>query len=320
MTAYIIRRLLWTPVLLAAVTAVTLALGLYGPGDPVQVMLGQHANPEAVERIKKERGLDQPFHVQYVNYVQRALQGDFGESFKYRGQPVGELIAKRLWVSIQLNAVVLLGSLLIGIPLGVIAAVKRNSWIDRAIVSLVVAGVSVPIIVIAPILLWLFARELPLWSASVLGVKIGLPSGGWDGIFSTKIILPVVVFSLGPIAVLARQTRASMIEVLGQDFIRVARAKGLWEWLILTRHALRAALIPLVTLLGFMVAGLVAGSFFVETIFGIPGIGLLGFEAFFARDYPVILALTLIIAVAYVFANLIVDIGYRFADPRIRYE
>ncbi|HID87772.1 MAG TPA: ABC transporter permease [Anaerolineae bacterium] len=309
MIAYLVRRLLWLPVLLIAISLITYALGLYGPGDPVQVMLGRRTNPEVVARLRHELGLDRPFLVQYADYLWKALHGDLGESFKYRGQPVARLIASRLWVSVQLNALVLVLGALVGVPLGVIAALKRNSWLDYVVVSGTVAGISLPTFVIAPMVMWLFAYRLRL-----------LPTGGWEGLFSRRIIMPAIVLSTGYIAVFVRQTRAQMLEVIGQDYVRTARAKGLTEQMVIIGHALRNALIPLFTLFGLMVGGLVEGTFITETVFGIPGIGRLGFESFFARDYPVIMALTLLVALSFTLANLFVDIGYRFLDPRIRYQ
>lgn len=309
MIAYLVRRLLWLPVLLIAISLITYALGLYGPGDPVQVMLGRRTNPEVVARLRHELGLDRPFFVQYTDYLWKALHGDLGESFKYRGQPVARLIASRLWVSVQLNALVLILGAIVGVPLGVIAALKRNSWLDYLVVSGTVAGISLPTFVIAPMVMWLFAYRLRL-----------LPTGGWEGLFSRRIIMPTIVLSTGYIAVFVRQTRAQMLEVIGQDYVRTARAKGLTEQMVIIGHALRNALIPLFTLFGLMVGGLVEGTFITETIFGIPGIGRLGFESFFARDYPTIMALTLLVALSFTLANLFVDIGYRFIDPRIRYQ
>jgi len=195
----------------------------------------------------------------------------------------------------------------IGIPLGVVAALRYGSWVDRLITALVVGGISVPTFVLAPVLTYIFARQLRI-----------LPPGGWEGIFSTTIILPAVVLALGPMAVFTRQTRAGMLEVLRQDYVRTARAKGLTERTVVLRHALRNALIPLSTLIGFMLGGLVEGTFITEFWFGIPGLGRLAFDAFYARDYPIIIALTLLIAVAYGLANLLVDLGYGFLDPRIR--
>jgi ABC-type dipeptide/oligopeptide/nickel transport system permease component len=308
MTRYIVRRLLWLPLLLLAVSVITFALGLYGPGDPVQVLMGQHSNPETVARIRQERGLDRPFHEQYVLYVAHALQGDLGESYKYRGQPIGPLILDRIWVSVQLGLVALAMAVFLGVPLGVLAALKANTWVDRLTVGLTVAGISTPTFVLAPIVTWFFARQLRV-----------LPAGGWDGIFSTKIIMPALVLGLGAVAVFARQTRASLLEVLNQDYVRTARAKGLRERTVIVGHALRNALLPIFTLLGMMLGDLPAGAFIVENVYGIPGIGRLGFESFFARDYPLIMALTLIVAASYVLVNLVVDVGYVFLDPRIRY-
>lgn len=308
MIAYIVRRFLWLPALLLIVAFVTFALGYYGPGDPVQVRLGPRTNPAAVARVRHELGLDRSLPVQYVNYIWQALHGNFGESIvKYQGQPVRRLIGTVLPITVQLNLVSGLLGVMIGIPLGIVAAVRHGSWADRLITALVVGGISVPTFVLAPVLTYIFAR---LWRI--------LPPGGWDGIFSTKIILPAVVLALGPMAVFTRQTRAGMLEVLREDYVRTARAKGLAERAVVLRHALRNALIPLSTIMGFMLGGLVEGTFITEFWFGIPGLGRLGFDAFYSRDYPIIIALTLLVAAAYGLANLLVDLGYGLLDPRIR--
>jgi len=309
LTFFIVRRLLWLPILLLIIGFITFVLGLYGPGDPVQVMLGQHSNPEAVARVRHELGLDRPLLVQYGDYVWKALHGDFGESIKYRGRPVGDLIGRRLWVSVQLNALVLILGALIGLPLGLLAALHPNSLLDYLIVGGVIGLVSIPTFTIAPILAWIFAVKWHL-----------LPAGGWGGIFSRRIILPAVVLGSGYAAVFVRQTRANLLEVLSQDYVRTARAKGLRERTVVGVHALRNALIPLLTIFGLMVGGLVSGTFVTELIFGIPGVGQLGVDALFARDYPVIMALTLLVAASYTIANMLVDIGYGFLDPRIRHE
>jgi peptide/nickel transport system permease protein len=308
MIRYVARRLLWLPLLLLAVSVITFALGLYGPGDPVQVLMGQHSDPETLARLRAEMGLDRPFADQFGLYIAHALQGDFGESYKYRGQPVGPLILDRIWVSVQLGLVAVVMAIVVGVPVGILAALKAGTWADRAAVGMTILGISTPTFVLAPIVTWLFARELRL-----------LPAGGWDGIFSTKIIMPALVLGLGGVAVYARQTRASLLEVLGQDYVRTARAKGLTERGVVVGHALRNALLPIFTLTGMMLGDLPAGSFIVENVFGIPGIGKLGFDSFFARDYPVIMALTLIVATSYVLVNLLVDVSYVFLDPRIRY-
>jgi len=309
MIVYIVRRLLWLPVLLLVVSFVTFTLGLHGPGDPCQVRLGQRVNPEALARCRRQEGLDRPLAVQYADYIRKALQGDLGVSLMYQGQPVGRLIAKRLWVSVQLNMVALALGMVVGIPLGTIAALRSNTWLDYIIVSVGVAGVSLPVFTIAPILGWFLAVRLHL-----------LPPGGWGGLFSTKVIMPALVLASGVVTVFVRQTRANVLEEIEQDYVRTARAKGLTEHVVILRHALRNALIPLFTIFGLLVGGLVGGSFVTELIFGIPGIGRLGFDAFFARDYPVITALTLVTAISYALASLLVDAGYAFLDPRIRRE
>lgn len=309
MTLVIVRRLLWLPILLLIIGFITFVLGLYGPGDPVQIMLGQRTNPEAVARVRHELGLDRPLLVQYGDYVWKALHGDFGESLKYRGRPVGDLIARRLWVSVQLNGLVLILGALVGLPLGILAALRPNSWLDYLIVGGVIGLVSIPTFTVAPMLAWAFAVKWHL-----------LPPGGWGGIFSKRTILPAIVLGSGYAAVFVRQTRANLLEVLAQDYVRTARAKGLAEQKVIGVHALRNALIPLLTIFGLMVGGLVSGTFVTELIFGIPGIGQLGVDALFSRDYPVIMALTLLVAASYTVANILVDIGYGFLDPRIRYD
>lgn len=309
MTKYIARRVLWLPVVVLVVTFITFALGFYGPGDPVEMWLGVHTNPEAVARIRHERGFDRPLLVQYGDYVWKALQGDFGESLKYRGQPVSDLVRKSVWISIQLNIAALLVGMIVGIPLGILAALHRNSLLDYLTTSGVVLGISLPVFFIAPLLLAVFAWWLRI-----------LPPGGWDGIFSRSAILPIFVLGSGPIAVFARQTRANLGQVLDQDYVRTARAKGLPESVVIVRHALRNALIPLFTIIGLMLGGLVEGAFLTETIFGIPGFGRLTVDALFARDYPVILANILLVAISYTVANLLIDLVYPLIDPRIRYQ
>ena len=308
MWVYIVRRLIWTPFLLLVVSFITFSLARFGPGDPVQILMGQRSNPEAVERIRHQQGLDKPILVQYGIYIKNALQGDLGESYKYRGRGVGELISKRIWISAQLASAAMLISLTLGIPLGFYAALKQGTWVDTATVSVTLLFMSVPIFLTAPGLLLIFALWLDL-----------LPTHGWEGFFDTAIIMPALVMGIPGVAGLTRLTRASTLEVLGQEYVRTARAKGLREFVVRYRHILRNALIPIFTLVGLSLATLISGAFITEMYFGIPGIGSLAIESFFARDYPIIMALTLIIAIAFVIANLVVDIGYRFIDPRIRY-
>ena len=308
MGAYIIRRLAWTPILLLIVALITFLLGTYGPGDPVEILQGQYNNPEAVERIREQRGLDRNVFVQYGIYVKNVLQGDLGESFKYRDRTVAELIGKRIWVSAQLGLAASIISLALGIPLGLYTAMKQGTWIDITTVSITLFFMSLPVFITAPVLLLTFG----LW----MGI---LPIQGWGGFFDLRVVMPALVLGIPGVAVMTRLTRASTLDVLSQDYVRTARAKGLGEFLVRRRHILRNSLIPVFTVVGLSLATLVEGSFITEGYFGIPGMGSLAIESFFSRDYPVITALVLIIAAAFVVANLIVDIGYRFLDPRIRY-
>lgn len=307
MGTYVARRLLWTPVLLFIVSFITFVLGQFGPGDPVQILMDQYADPEVVQRIREQRGLDDPVAVQYVRYITGVFQGDFGESFKYRGRSVGELIVKKIPVSAQLNVAALIISVGLGIPIGLFAAVKQGTGWDVGAISGTLLGQSLPVFLTAPVLLMVFALKLDV-----------LPTHGWGGFFDTRIILPAIVLGIPGVAILARLTRASTLDVINQDYVRTARAKGLPEFTVRSRHVLRNALIPVITSLGFSLAGLASGSFIVELFFGIPGVGLLAIESLFARDYPVIMALVLIGTTLFVLANLIVDLAYPLLDPRIR--
>ncbi len=309
MTRYIIRRLLWLPVVLLAVSFITFTLGYYAPGDPVEVMLGQRVNPAAAERLREELGLNRPFFERYADFLLRALNGDFGESYKYRGMPVTDLIADKVWVSVQLGLAGLTLAFAIGIPLGILAALKQGTWLDDLIVGTTLVLNSIPVFFTLPMLLLIFVRTLH-W----------LPSSGWGGLFDTRIIIPAVVMALPGLAVITRQMRASTLDVLYQDYVRVARAKGLPESTVMVRHVVRNALLPLWTILGLSLGGLVEGFFVIETLYGIPGIGAMAVDSMFTRDYPMIMAITLLVATSFVLANLLVDIGYTFLDPRIRYE
>lgn len=307
MGTYIARRLAWTPFLLLIVSFVTFALGRFGPGDPVQVLMGQYSNPEVVQRIREQRGLDDHIFAQYIRYVRDIFRGDFGDSYKYRGRSVAELIKKKIGVSAQLASAALIISVGLGIPLGLFAALRQGTWVDTATVAATLFGQSMPVFLTAPGLLIIFALKLDV-----------LPSHGWGGFFDTRIILPAAVMGVPGVAIITRLTRASTLEVVAQDYVRTARAKGLPEGMVRRRHILRNALIPVVTTLGFSLAGLASGTVIVEGFFGIPGVGSLAIESLFARDYPVIMALTMIGTTLFVLANLLVDLAYPFLDPRIR--
>ena len=307
MASYIARRLLWLPVILFTVSFVTFVLGRYGPGDPVQVLMGQHSNPETVERIREQRGLNDNIFVQYGRYVSNVAKGDFGESYKYRGRTVTELLKPKMWVSAQLNIAAMIMSVGLGIPIGLFAALKQGSLWDTAAVMMTLTWQSVPVFLTAPGLLWIFA-----WKLSIL------PTHGWDGFFSPSIILPAIAMGIPGVAIVTRLTRASTLEVISLDYVRTARAKGLPEMVVRRRHILRNAMIPVVTSLGLSLAGIAFTSFIVERFFGIPGVGNLLIESIFARDYPIIDGVLLIGTTMFVTINLLVDLLYPVLDPRIR--
>ncbi|MDO8615977.1 MAG: ABC transporter permease [Dehalococcoidia bacterium] len=316
LASYITGRLLLAPVVLLVISFATFALGRYAPGDYVEIQAGTRARPETIERIRHERGLDDPVYEQYGRYAWRALHGDFGESKRYRGVAVEDVIFPRLWVTVQYNAIALILTFGIGIPIGTWAATKRGTWLDPLAIGTFLLFASVPVVVSVPALQWLFA------------VKLGwLPTSGWRvheffgvelGIFSRQIILPMLILTLPGVAGVARYMRGQVLEVLDQDYVRTARAKGLRGDVVVSRHVVRNALLPIATILGFELAGLLAGSIFVETLLGIPGIGLYAFESIGSRDYDSIMAIVLMGSAAFIAANLLVDIAYGFIDPRIR--
>ena len=311
MWVYIVRRLAWLPLLLLAVSFITFTLGRFGPGDPVIVMLGNRYDPDSqvTKNLRRELGLDRPFHVQYVDYVWNFVQGDFGESLRFRGQAVKGLILKKMWVSAQLSIAAMIVAVGVGLPLGFWIAHWQGRWQDPATVTVALMLMSIPIMVTVPGLLWVFCLKLH-W----------VPCSGWGGFFDARILVPAITMGVPGIAVFVRLMRASTLDVLGQDFIRTAKSKGLEPKVVGSRHVARNAMIPIITILSFSLAGLISGSFIVETILGVPGIGRFAVESVFNRDYPVIMAVTLIAASAFVLANLAADIAYAFIDPRIRYN
>jgi peptide/nickel transport system permease protein len=316
LAAYIIRRLLWAPLILLAVSLVTFALGRFGPGDPVRMIQGQYPDPEQGQRIAEELGYNDSFFVQYWHYMKGAVQGDFGETLEPRGFQVKDVIFPRLWVTFQYNLLALLIIFGVGIPAGIWAALRHGNWMDPFTIGVLLLFTSVPVLVSIPVLQWLFALKLD-W----------LPSSGWEvreffgveiGVLNKRIILPLIVLTLPGFAGVARYTRAQVLEVLDQDFVRTARAKGLQEFTVVSRHIARNALLPLATMMGFALVGLLSGSIFLETLLGIPGIGEYAFTAVSAKDSNAIMAIVLLTSTAFIAANLLVDITYGFIDPRIR--
>jgi peptide/nickel transport system permease protein len=317
--AYIIKRLLQFIPVIIGVTFLVYALVLLLPGDPVSAMLGlsegqAQIDPEVVDAYRHELGLDRPIPVQYVLWLGRATQGDFGTSIKTR-RPVIEEIKPRLKVTLQISVAAFVVSLLIAFPAGVTAAIWRNSWLDRTVTVFAVAAVAVPSFWLAIMMILLFS------------VKLGwLPPSGFVSPFEDPVrgiklmIMPVLILGWEGAAVLTRQTRSSMLEVLNQDYVRTARAKGLASKRVIWLHALKNAMLPIVTIIGLRVGFLLGGSAIVETIFTIPGIGRLLVSSISTRDFPVIQALVLIIALCTVFASLLTDLAYGLLDPRIRFR
>ncbi|MCH8205907.1 MAG: ABC transporter permease [Chloroflexi bacterium] len=309
MGIYVVRRLLWLPFLLFAVTLVTFALGRFGPGDPVVVMLGNRYTEERAKPLRQALGLDRPFFVQYGDYMWGVLRGDLGESLRFRGRAVRDLLGPKMWVSFQVNIAAMAVSLGIGLPVGFMIAHKQGMWMDPATVAGFLILMSIPIMVTIPFLLWIFCLKLSL-----------VPCSGWGGFWDLRMVIPAASMGILGVAGLARLMRASTLDVMGQDFIRTAYAKGLSGFTVDSRHILKNAMIPIITILSFSLAGIMTTSFIVERIVGFPGVGNLLIDSIFNRDYPVIMAFTLITSTAFVMANLAADLSYAFIDPRIRYK
>ena len=313
MLGYILRRVLATiPVMVIVAVFVFLLLRLT-PGDPAAILAGDAATPAQLERIRERLGLNDPLHVQFVTWAGRTLQGDLGTSL-ISNTSVSGMIASRLGPTINIALLTIGISILLAVPMGVIAAWRHRSWIDFLVMSFSVLGFSVPVFVIGYLLIQVFAIELR-W-VPVQGYSD--PSDG-VGAFLSRAVLPALTLATIYIALIARMTRASMLEVLGEDYIRTARAKGVRENAVLFRHALGNAAVPILTIIGTGFALLISGVVVTESVFNIPGIGRLTVDAILARDYPVIQAMILLTAGIYVFVNLIVDLSYTLFDPRIRY-
>jgi peptide/nickel transport system permease protein len=283
------------------------------PGDPAAILAGDNATPEQLERIRTTLGLNEPLYIQFFTWINKLLHGDLGVSL-ISNVPVLKMISQRIEPSISLAVATILLSVLVAVPLGVIAAWKQGTWIDRFVMGLSVLGFSVPVFVIGYILIQLFAIDLR-W-LPVQGFKT-IASG--FGPFLERLVLPTLALSFIYVALIARMTRASMLDVLGEDYVRTARAKGIGEIAVLFRHALRNAAVPVITVIGTGFALLISGVVVTESVFNIPGIGRLTVDAVLARDYPVIQAMILLTSLLYVAINLLIDLAYTLLDPRIRY-
>lgn len=301
-----LKRLLGTIPVIFGVLLLTFVLVHSIPGDPVEVMLGESATSADREVLRQNLGLDEPLPIQFFQYVAKVAQGDLGVSIHSK-KPIVDLLAERLPATIKLAALALMIAISIGVPLGIVAALKVDRWADNLATVLSLTVSAMPHFWLGPLLMMVFA----LW----LGL---LPVSGMDA--NTSIILPALTLGFGLAAILTRMTRASMLEVLHEDFIRTARAKGLPEKIVILKHALRAALLPIVTMLGLQLGSLLAGTVITETVFAWDGIGRLLVESIEKRDYPVTQACVLVIALTYVFVNLLTDIIYTRIDPRVRFS
>jgi peptide/nickel transport system permease protein len=311
--AYIVRRIIATIPVMAVVAVFVFALLYLSPGDPAAIIAGDTATVEDIVRIRAKLGLDEPLHIQFGTWVWRLMQGDLGISI-FTNLPVTKLIQQRVEPTIALTVSTLIVSVAVAIPMGVLAAWRAGSWIDRVVMVFAVLGFSVPVFVLAYILIFVFAI-----SANLLPVQgyVSITVGLWP--FLSHIILPSVALGMIYAALIARITRASMLDVLAQDYIRTAQAKGLANQQVLIGHALKNAAVPIVTIIGIGVALLISGVVVTETVFAIPGLGRLTVDAILRRDYPIIQGIILIFSGAYVLINLLVDLSYTLLDPRIRY-
>jgi len=359
MTQYTIRRLLLSIPVIFGILVVTFVMARAIPGEPCKAILGEKATVETCERFNREQGLDKSIPVQFGIYMKNMLSGDFGDSIRF-SRPVTTILLERLPTTVELGLVSLLLAVSVGIPAGIISAVRRNSAVDVGVMVAANTGVSMPVYWLGLMLAYVFAlllKDTPFWlppsgrlSAGVTAIPFydvfhweivegtfkyslfeffanmyifnSVISGDWEvlGDVIKHLILPAVALSTIPLAIIARMTRSSMLEVLRQDYVRTARAKGIVYRSVILKHAFRNALLPVVTIIGLQVGTLFAGAVLTETIFGFAGVGRMLFEAITARDFPIVQAFTIVIAIGYVGANLLVDLSYVLIDPRIKLD
>src|SRR5512134_2737896 len=358
MIQYIIRRILLSIPVLLGILLVTFAIARLIPGDPCRAILGEKATQAACDRFNHEKGLDKPIPVQFGIYLGEVLRGDFGQSVRY-SMPVTRMLAERLPMTVELSIAALIISMIVGIPLGVISAVKHNSWVDVITMVWANTGVSMPVFWLGLMLAFVFSillKNTPFWLPPSGRVSPGIPNdpfyevwgmtppeegfgmvvhflgrlnilnslltANWELLKDSLIhlILPSLALSTIPMALIARMSRSAMLEVLGQDYIRTARAKGLTQRKVILKHAFRNSLLPIVTVIGLSLGGLLGGAVLTETVFGLSGVGRALYDAITARDYGIVQAFTVVIAVFFVVLNLLVDISYAYLDPRIRLE
>ena len=305
MLAYIGRRFLWIIPVLFVVSIITFGLMHSVPGGPWDK---EKRLPQAtVDRLNAKYGLDQPIYVQYFTWAGKFLQGDLGPSYRFTDRTVNDIVADGIWTTVQLGLMAFALSVVVGVPLGIFAALGHNKAPDYLSTSISIIGIATPVFVLAILMIVFFSVQLG-W----------FPTGGWKG--PQYWVLPTIALAGFPIAVITRYTRASMLEVTRKDYVRTAHSKGLPDRAVVTRHMIRNALIPVVTILGPTLAFLVTGSFIIERIFGIPGIGQFYVTAIGTRDYSLLMAMTMLYAFAIAFLNVVVDVLYAYIDPRIRYS
>lgn len=324
MTSYLLRRILLLIPLMLGITLITFTVIHLAPGEPVEMQMAMNpkVGKEARERLQKFYGLDKPLHVQYVTWLKQLAQLDFGRSFSSDNRPVLDKIKERLPVTLSLNIVALVIEFGLAIPIGVLAAVHRNTLLDKGITVFVFLGFAVPTFWLSLLLMYLFGVKLNWLPISGLHT-LGYEAYGWFGQLqdlAKHLVMPILVASFGSLAGVSRYMRSAMLQVIEQDYITTARAKGLSERLVIWKHALRNALLPLITLVGFSLPGLIGGSVIFETIFSIPGMGQLFYQGVMARDYPVVMGILVIGAFLTLLGNLLADISYALADPRIRQQ
>jgi len=359
MTTYLLRRVLASLPVLFGILFATFALGRLIPGDPCRAILGEKATDVICDEFIHRHGLDKPIPTQFAIYVAEIAQGDFGQSIRF-GQPVSKLLIERLPTTLELSVAALLVSIFVGIPLGILSAVKHNSWIDVLTMIWANVGVSMPVFWLGLMLAYIFSlllKDTPFWLPPSGRLTSGIISTSFADVWGLTIpkqgpladtvnflsrlnilnalltlnftllgdaikhlILPALALGTIPMALIARMTRSAMLEVLGQDYIRTARAKGVRAWGVVMKHAFRNALLPLVTVIGLSLGTLLGGAVLTETIFGLSGVGRILYDAITARDYAIVQAFTLVIAFFFVILNLLVDVSYAYFDPRIRLE
>src|SRR3990170_8994424 len=359
MLQYVVRRIFLSIPVLFGILLVTFTMARLIPGDPCRAILGEKATDAVCDRFIRERGLDKPIHIQFGIYVGEMVRGDFGQSIRY-SMPVTRMLVERLPMTVELSFSALMVSMFVGIPLGIISAVRHNTWVDVITMVWANIGVSMPVFWLGLMLAYLFSlvlKDTPFWLPPSGRVSPGIPNDPFYEVWGltvpdaglglsilyflsrlnifnallttnwellkdsiTNLILPTVALGTIPMALIARMARSAMLEVLGQDYIRTARAKGLTQRKVVLKHAFRNSLLPLVTVIGLSLGSLLGGAVLTETIFGLSGVGRTLYDAITARDYGIVQAFTAVIAIFFVILNLLVDISYAYLDPRIHLD